>query len=146
MNIEILGLITIITSGVLFRLGGMGFPPFKKGWRRFILPIFLGIIGIMASQHKIELLCAVIGSGVAFSLPYGSKTPYWLKCIVAVTFTLPVLFLGFTIWIIIVPILFITLFILSNWKKTQGEFGHAITEILTGIGIGITWARVLHLV
>ncbi len=146
MNIEILGLITIVTSGALFRLGGMGFPPFKKGWRRFILPIFLGIMGVMASQYKIELLYAVIGSGVSFSLPYGSKTPYWLKCIVAATFTLPVLFIGFTIWVIIVPALFITLFILSNWKKTASEFGWPIVEILTGCGIGICWARVLGLV
>lgn len=143
---EILGLIIIIGSALLFRMGGMGLLPFRKGWRRFILPIFLGIIGIIATNHKVELVFAVICSVIAFSLPYGQKTPYWLKCIVATTFTLPTLFLGFTIWVIIVPILFITLFILSNNKITANEFGHAIVEILTGVGIGITWARVLHLV
>ena len=142
---EILGMILIIGSALFFRMGGMGLLPFRKGWRRFILPIFFGIIGIIATKFQIELLYAVIGSAIAFSLPYGSKTPYWLKCIVATTFTLPTLFIGFTIWVIIVPILFITLFLLSNNKITANEFGHAIVEILTGAGIGICWARVLSL-
>lgn len=145
MNTEMLALILIIGSGILFRLGGMGLPPFKKGWRRFILPLFLGIMGCIAIGLKIELLYALIGSAISFSLPYGSKTPYWLKCIVASTFTLPILFIGFTIWIIIVPVLFIALFLLSNNKISANEFGWAIVEILTGTGIGIAWARALRI-
>lgn len=141
-----MAMILIVTSAVLFRLGGMGTKPFKKGWRRFILPLFLGLMGVIAIGFKIELVYAVIGSAISFSLPYGSKTPYWMKCITASTFTLPLLFLGFSIWIIIVPILFITLFILSNNKLTANEFGHPIVEIATGLGIGICWARILHLV
>ncbi len=143
---EILGLILIIGSATTFRLGGMGFPPFRKSWRRFILPLFLGVIAIIATKLQLEILYAVLTSIVAFHLPYGERTPYWLKCIVAGTFTLPTLFLGYTIWVIIVPIVFIILFALSNNKLMRNDFGHAITELVTGLGIGICWAKLLGLV
>jgi hypothetical protein len=140
---ETMAMIIIIGSAILGRMGGAGLPPFHKGWRRFILPLFLGLMGCFAIGFKIELLYAVIGSVIAFCLPYGSKTPWWGKCITAICFTLPTLFLGFTIWAIIVPVLFIGLFILSNNKITANEFGWVICEILTFLGVGICWARVL---
>lgn len=143
---ELQGLILIIGSGILGRMGGIGFPPLKKGWRRFVLPLFLGTFALLAGFYWQKVGLAVLGSGIAFSLPYGKNTLYWGKCLTAATFTLPILFLGWTIWIVIVPVLFITLFILSNNKITANEFGWAIVEILTFIGVGITWARVLGLV
>ena len=143
---ETLGLILIVFCAIFGRMGGMGLKPFGKGWRRFILPVFLGIMGVISIGFKMELLYAVIGSVVVFCLPYGERTPYWVKFLVGCAFIAPTILLGYTVWQIIVPMLFIILFKLSNWKLVANEFGWAIVEILTFIGVGITWARVLGLV
>mgnify|MGYP001564787367 FL=1 len=143
---EIIGMILIIGSGIFFRMGGIGLKPLGKGWRRFVLPLFLGTFAILTGFYWQKVGLAVLGSMVAFSLPYGEKYHYWIKFLVGCAFITPTLLLGYTLWQIIVPILFILLFKLSNWKVAANEFGWAICEILTGICIGITWARVLGVV
>lgn len=126
-------------SGTLFAIGGTGFKPA----RRFILPFILGLIAFLGGV--LWWKCLIVWGGLtgAFCLPYGSKTPYWLKFLVGITFILPTLALGFTIWQIITPIAFILMFFLSNWKNTANEFTWKIVEFLTGTLIGVTIARLI---
>lgn len=77
----------------------------------------------------------------AFCLPYGERTPYPVKALVGCTYAAPLLFIGFNPWMVVVPVVFITLFILSN---TKGFFASAfvwkIVEFSTGVIIGIASA------
>lgn len=77
---------------------------------------------------------------ISFSLPYGERTPYWLKFIVGCTFTLPLLFIGLNFWMILTPVLFISMFWLSNKIGTAGTFLWKIVEGVIGMGIGVATA------
>jgi len=136
---EWLMIASMALGGLLFAIGGTGFKPA----RRFILPFCLGLIALLGGVLWWKAIVLWLGLMIAFCLPYGSKTPYWLKFLVAVTFILPTLILGFTVWQIITPVAFIVMFILSNWKFSASEFAWKIVEFLTGALIGVTVAILL---
>lgn len=137
---EILMIISMTISGLLFSLGG-----YRWKWiRRFILPFCMGLIALLGGFIWWKCLIVWGGMTIAFCLPYGSKTPYWLKFLVACTFVLPTITLGFTIWQIITPIAFLIMFKLSNWNKTANEFVWKIVEFITGSLIGVTVAQLIH--
>jgi hypothetical protein len=137
---ELLMISSMVSGGLLGSLGG-----YKWKWlRRFVLPFILGIISIFAGFIWWKCLILIIGLMVSFCLPYGSKTPLWLKCIVACTFTLPTLILGYSIWQIITPIVFIGMFLLSNWKFSANEFVWKIVEFITFALVGVTVAQLIH--
>ena len=139
MNREILMILSMGLGGILFALGGTGFKPA----RRFILPLAFGAIALVSGFPWLSCLILCFGLMIAFCLPYGSKTPYWLKFLVGCSFVLPTLVLGFTIWQIITPVAFIIMFKLSNWKPTANEFVWKIVEFLTGTLIGVTIAQLI---
>jgi len=126
-------------GGILFAIGGTGFKPA----RRYILPFCLGVITILSGVIWWKCLVVLFGTMAAFHLPYGSKTPYWVKFLVGCTFILPTIVLGFTLWQIITPVAFILMFRLSNWKFFSGEFVWKIVEFLTGTLIGVTIAKLI---
>ena len=67
---------------------------------------------------------------LAFVLPYGDSVPcYGLKFLVGCTYALPSLAVGFSWpWLVAVPVGFISLFALSNWKPTAEAFTWKIAE------------------
>ena len=140
MNREYLMIASMGLGGILFAIGGTGFKPA----RRFILPVALGVIALLGGIIWWKTIILCLGLIIAFCLPYGSKTPWWLRCIVACTFVLPTLILGFTIWQIITPVAFIGMFLLSNWKFSANEFAWKIVEFLTGALVGVTVAQLIH--
>ena len=119
--------IIMMVAGVgLFAAGGTG----PKWARRYVLPacIAAGLIILGVSWWQ-----SIIAGGLmilAFVLPYGSESmpSYWSKFLVGCTYVLPSLVLGFTLWTVMVPILFVTIFWLSNWDKTQDAFTWKICE------------------
>ena len=139
MNKEYLMIAAMGLGGILGAIGGTGFKPA----RRFILPFCLGVIALLGGAIWWKAIVLWLGLMIAFCLPYGSKTPYWLKCLVAITFILPTIALGFTIWQIITPVAFILMFLLSNWKLTANEFVWKIVEFITFALVGVTVAKLL---
>ena len=123
-------------GGLLGAVGGTGWKPA----RRFLLPALLGVVAILAGCIWWKCLLMTIGFVGAFSLPYGERTPYWLKFLVGCAFVLPTAILGFSAWQIITPVAFIIMFFLSNWKPTAKIFFWKACEFLTFGLVGITVA------
>lgn len=136
MNKEILMMIAMTISPLLWMLGGWHW----KWLRRFLLPVCLGIL-LLSVWHWGLVLLWTITQMTTFTLPYGEKTPYWLKTVVGCTYVIPSLLFGFTIWQIVLPVVFIVTFILSNWKPTKRDFAWKICEGTTGFLIGVIVAR-----
>ena len=136
---ELLQIIAMTISGLLFSLGGLKF----KYLRRFIFPILLGIVALLAGFIWWKCLILCLGLIGAFCLPYGERTPYWGKFLVGCAFVFPTVILGFSWWQIITPICFIVMFKLSNTKFTSNIFFWKAVEFITGSLIGITVASLL---
>ena len=129
MNREILMMIAM-GSGILFPIGG-----YRWKWlRRYLLPVILGVVALLGGAIWWRALAMTVGLGIVFSLPYGDKTPTWLRYIVGISYVLPTFFLGFTFFQIVAPIAFIGLFKYTPWK---------IWEYIQGGLIGIIVARLL---
>ena len=83
------------------------------------------------------MACLMIG---AFSLGYGSSLPYWRKALTFISYSLTTLILGFTAWQIVMPVLCLLVFWLSNWKPTARMFTWRVAEWIYGSVLGITVA------
>jgi hypothetical protein len=126
-------------SPILFMLGG-----FRWKWlRRYVLPILLGIIAYLAQFPILNCLGYALGLAIALCLPYGERTPYWLKFVVLCAFSAPSLLLGFTAWQIVTPIVLIALFKLSNLSETSGFVPWKIWEGVAGGLVGITLSALI---
>jgi len=130
-----LALILIVTiSTLLWALGGK----YWKGFRRIVLPILISFVGLSLGLAVGKLvLYSLIHWGVT-SLPYGEKTPYWVKSLVGCSYVAPSLIFGFTLWQVILPTAFIVTFILSNWKPTSKDFTWKACELSVGFLKGMT--------
>lgn len=128
---EWIQILVLAASVVCFAIGGTG----HKWVRRYVLPIFLGVIGAMltswwqGSGYAI-CLCAVLCAG------YGERTPYWMKFLVFCGYGLVSLWFGFTLWCVLTPFVCISLFALSNWKYTAKYLSWKIVEMAFGFLIG----------
>ena len=136
INPEYLMIIAMGGGGILGAVGGTGWKPA----RRFLLPALLGTVAILAGCIWWKCLIMAVGMVGAFSLPYGEKTPYWLKFLVGCAFVLPTAILGFSVWQIITPIIFIILFWISNTKWGQFVVKWKIWEFIVFSLVGVTVA------
>jgi len=137
--VEWLMIAAMAGSGAMFAIGGTG----PKFVRRFILPVYLGVIALLSHIIWWKCLGLALPLVAALSLGYGEKKPYWYKGLVFISYVLPTLFLGFTWWQIITPPLCLLMFRLSNWKPTSHIFRWKICEFAMGALIGITVASLL---
>ena len=129
-------MILMMTLGVLlFTLGG-----YKWKWmRRYLMPVLFGIL--IYFYGGMELWRIILSMGIligVMTLPYGDSTPWILKFLVGCSYTLPALVFGFSVWVIVTPIFFITLFIMSNWSLTDKQFPWKVCEGLMGFIIPVT--------
>jgi hypothetical protein len=134
MDKELIMIICISSSVLLGMLGG-----YRWKWlRRFVLPVILGGLALMAGFSIINagaMTSCLIGS---LCLPYGERTPYWGKALTFMAIFGSTLWLGFTYLQIISVILTIALFKLSNTKWGENiMFWTAWTAITFGL-LGIT--------
>lgn len=134
MNKEWLMIVAMGSGGILGAIGGTGFKPA----RRFILPTVLAALALLAGVIWWKCLILCLGLMIAFCLPYGSRTPYWGKFLVGCTFILPTAALGFSWWQVFTPVIFILMFILSNWKPTASIFFWKAVEFITFALVGVT--------
>jgi hypothetical protein len=142
---EWIQILTMILGGGLFAAGGTHIPKFggQKWIRRFVLPLSLGGIAYSSGIAEWRCLCMALGLIISFHLGYGSATPYWRRVLTAASFTLPTLFLGFSAWQIITPVMFLGMFWLSNNRYWNRIFQWKFCEYLTGSFIAITVAQLI---
>lgn len=136
---EWLMIVAMGSAGILGAVGGTGF----KWARRFVLPAILGLVAYKAGFKKWRCAVLAVGLAVAFCLPYGERTPWVVKAVVACCYTLPTLVLGLSIWQLITPAVFMLLFWLSNVPATAAMFPWKICEFLIFTMVGTTVAHIV---
>lgn len=127
-------IIVLMVSTGLFAAGGTG----PKWARRFVLPLFFAVIALLSHVELWRAGCLAISLCIALCLPYGSKTPFWGKCLTFSTYGLVFLWIGWSWWVVLLPAGCIGLFFLSNNKLTEQSFGWKIVEGAMGFGLGAT--------
>lgn len=136
----------VVFGAFLFAAGGTQISSKIGGqkWiRRFLLPFIFGIITYFGGFIWWKALGVCLGYILVFHFGYGEKKPWWYRLLIGVSYSLPSLFLGITLWQILIPIIFIGMFLLSNWRKTAKEFPWKVCEASYGGIIGITLATLL---
>jgi hypothetical protein len=139
-------ILALALGGILFAAGGTHIPKIggQKWIRRFVLATALG--GIAAWSGIEWWRCVGLGAGLcgAFHLPYGSKSPYWMKTITAICFVLPTMFIGFSLWQVFTPAAFLAMFWLSNNRFFASLFPWKVVEFLTGAYIATTVVQLIN--
>ena len=120
----------VCLSAFLFALGGTGF----KWARRFVLPAVLWGLLILMGVNIIQSGIAMGVLVAVLCLGYGESTPWWGKVLVALSYAIPALIIGWSWWIVILPPAFLIMFLLSN-LEVEG-FTWKIVELMTGTLIG----------
>lgn len=143
---EWLMILTMAVGGVLFAAGGTAIPKIggQKWLRRFLLAVALGLLSYFAGVIWWRDIGLSVGLCIAFHLPYGSKSPYWIKTITAICFVLPTMFLGFSAWQAFTPAAFLGMFWLSNNPHTSRLFPWVIVEFLTGVYVAVTIVQLIQ--
>jgi len=133
--------IICITNGVLLgMLGGWKF----KFLRRYLMFAIFGLCGILAVTQPLNLiLLSMLFGSITAHLPYGERTPYWLKAIVGVLIANSSCLMGGTRWQAIGSVLFILTFMLSNSKKYADTFFWKACEAIVWGCVGLSWARLI---
>ena len=126
--------------GILFAVGGTK----GKYWRRFVLPSGLLVVSLLSGVIWWKAVAMTLSLIVTLSLGYGERTPYWLKAAVFMMYGVSFLWFGFSLWIVLSPLLCFGLFCLSNWKLTADSFFWKACEFLFGTFIGITFISVVR--
>jgi len=134
MNSEMSMIVCMGSGVILFALGGTGY----KWMRRFVLPAILALMCLIQGFGWQVCLGYACLQSLTLCLPYGSRTPYWVKALVFISYALPSMLLGFTIWQIFLAIGCFGLFVLSNWDKSAESFPWKICEAGMGGLLGAT--------
>jgi hypothetical protein len=135
MTNEWLAILIMTLSGALFAIGGTGWKPA----RRYVLPVLLAVTAYFSHISWWQCLGMAVTLIVALSAGYGERTPYWRKALVFAGYGLSFLWIGWTWWIVITPVVCLGLFWLSNNKLTARTFFWKAVELLYGALIGITF-------
>lgn len=146
MNGEIYIIACATLGALLFSLGGTEIPFFKTGFkflRREVLPICWGLLALSAGFEWWRCLAMAVCFDAAFRLPYGDRTPMWLKLIVFMSLPLSSLWLGFSIWQLQSGLICFGMFLLSNWKPTERIYSWVIACLIIGLSLGITVGQLI---
>ena len=128
----------IVSCAVLWRLGGWKW----KGFRRYGIPISLLFFGLMVGTPRVALSYACLMSCLIYHFGYGEEHKDWERIVIAIGYGAATLPLGFTIWQMIVPIVWLSLWWLSN-SRLRNSFGWGLVEILFGTVLGCMWRNLL---
>jgi hypothetical protein len=122
-------------GGALWAIGGTGY----KWARRLVLPLYLAGIALLSHVLWWKATLACLLSILAFSLGYGEGKTYLYRFAVGIGFVVPTMIIHWSLWQAIVPVVWITLFALSNWPPTERQFPWKIVEYGTGCIVSIAW-------
>ena len=150
MNHELIQIAYFALSGMLFATGGTGDWAFaSKSWRRIGIPLascaYLFRVSYI-NNHSLDggiviFSCVVLGG--VLTLGYGESKPWWYKCLVGVSYTVPSMFFGISPWIIVLPVAFLGLFWASNHEKLAKYVPWKCWEFLMGVLIAFTFVAVV---
>lgn len=136
---EQLTLILLIGTPLLGSLGGIFFKPI----RRYGIPLlFLGA-SIITGSFSIKVVLSILLLSVALHFGYGSNSNWIKRIIYALAITLPSLIIAFNFWAIILPIVFLGTFYLSNKPKWQYIFNWRICEASVYFILGVLYSQIL---
>ena len=136
-------MIAVIGSGaLLFPAGGTHIDGIggQKWMRRELLPIIWGVALLLSGIVLWKFVLFVVLQDIIFRLPYGERTPYWLKFIVLCCYTAPQFLIGITFWQFLPPILLLILFALSNNPSTAKDVPWKAWEASAGFLVGVSLA------
>jgi len=133
-------ILTIIAgSAILGSLGGMFWKPF----RRYGIPLlFLGA-SLVTGSISIKVVSSILLLCGALHLGYGENSNWLKKGIYAVAISAPSLIIQFNFWAIILPLVFLGTFYLSNKPKWQHIFNWRISEAIVYFVLGILYSQIL---
>ena len=136
-------IIYMLACAGLFAAGGT----WKKSLRRFGLPIVTFLFLIVHATGWQAWGIAIISSvllGASLHLGYGETKPLWYKFLVGCSYAIPSMLIGLTFWQPVLPICFISLFILSNWQITSKDVPWKLWECFMGMLISFTYIGALN--
>lgn len=136
---ENLILVCLIGTPLLYSLGGM----FWKPLRRFGIPLLYLGVALVAQTININVSLMCLALCAALHLGYGDHSNWFMRIVYAIAITAPSLIVGFNFWAIILPIVFLGTYYLSNQPKWANVFNWRICEFLTGAFMGILYSQVL---
>jgi hypothetical protein len=136
---ESLILTILIGTPLLYSIGGMVWKPA----RRFGIPFLFLVVALLAHllTWQIGLMCLALC--VALHLGYGDHSNWFMRIVYALAITAPSLIVRFNFWAIILPIVFLGTYYLSNRPKWQSIFNWRICEAIVGFFMGILYSQVL---
>jgi hypothetical protein len=145
MNNELVMILYMMLSGGLFALGGTGGWAWEsKLWRRLGVPaVTLGYLGLLWTD-LISSLGSVVFLILVLHLGYGNGKSWAYRLMVAFLYAVPSLFFGWSIWFILSPLWFITLFYLSNTKAFENQVVWKAVEFIGGLGIALIYIGALR--
>ena len=146
MNGEWYIILAGVSGAFFFVAGGTEIPALKKGlkWlRREILPLIWGLLAFSAGFEVWRCLAFAVCQDAAFRLPYGDRTPTWLKLIVFLALPLPSLWFGLNVWQAISGVLCFLIWALSNFKPTSKAMDWATSCLLMGATLGVTIGKLI---
>ena|SRR3990167_4523217 len=136
---ESLTLILLIVTPLLYSLGGMFFKPI----RRYGIPLLFIVASLLSGSFSIKVVLSILLLCGALHLGYGEKSSWLKKVIYAVAITAPSLIIRFNFWAVILPVVFLGTFYLSNKPKWQYIFNWRISEFLTSGVLGVLYSQIL---
>ena len=143
---EWLMILIMALSGVLFAAGGTHIEKIggQKWIRRILLPLSLGIATYYASLKDTEKgklkpwqLLAFAFLSVELHMGYGDSSPWWKKALVFSFYGATSLFIGFSWWVVITPVVLTLMFMASNWKPLATTVFWKAWEFLAGVLIAL---------
>lgn len=144
MNNEWIMIAVTLWSTGLFAAGGTDINGKGHKWlRRFILPAGLGAIAILYAPWWACLAYSVTLSAF-LHLGYGSRCSWLKRAFIFAGYGLSTLWLGWTWWVVITPVLCLLAFWLSNFKPTAGTFYWKAVEAMYGFMIAVTFINALQ--
>lgn len=140
MNGELYIIACAVLGALLWPLGGTEIPFFKTGFkwlRRELLPICWALLAYSAGFEWWRCVGLAVCFDVEFRLPYGDRSPVWLKAVVFGIMPFASLWLGFTAWQALTGGIAFLMWVLSNWKPTAGIFNWVSACVVIGCSIGL---------
>lgn len=133
MSKELLFIIYLTLSGLLFTIGGT----YNKAWRRYALPLVTLVFLLMCGVNWMVCVGIALARVAAYCLGYGESHTYAYKFIVFILYFLPTVILGFNWWLLFGPVLIITAFKLSNLKLFENSFKWKSVEFMMGTLVAV---------
>ena len=136
-------ILSFLWSAGLFSAGGTDLN--GRGYkflRRFILPAGLGCLALLYS-HWWACIGYTLTLSAFLHLGYGSRAGWLYRSFIFTGYGCSALWLGFTWWAVITPVICLATFWLSNNKYMANTFKWKIVESLYGFLISSTYITAL---